>query len=254
MNNLLRFGIMLYITAQTFAVTAQDSIPKNILFVGNSYTYFWNLPQTVHLMAKAKKIDITTRQSTAGGANLGEHWQGKKNLKSVEIIKNGNFDAVVLQDHSMRTIVAKDSMMKYGQLLNELIKNKGAKRYVYMTWARDWNPLMQETITKGYIELAQKIGAEVVPVGLAWQMARQLRPNLPIYDPDGSHPSSLGTYLTGCVFYGILTGQSPVGLPHRLFTTDANDEKLYISINSPNDALFCQQVAEKTIRMFRKRF
>lgn len=230
----------------------QDSIPKNVLFIGNSYTYFWNLPQTVHLMAKSQDIEMQTQQSTAGGVNLGQHWNKKRNLKSIEIIQNGQFDAIILQDHSMRAITAKDSMMKYGQLLGNLIKSKGAKPYLYMTWSRAWNPLMQEAITKGYLELAKKIDATVIPVGLAWQMARQLRANFPLYDPDGSHPSPLGTYLTGCVFYGVLTGRSPVGLPARLFTTDANGEKLYISINSVNDALFCQQVAEKTIQQFNK--
>jgi len=34
-----------------------------------------------------------------------------------------------------------------------------------------------------------------------------------LYDPDGTHPSNLGTYLAACVFYGTITGESPVGLP-----------------------------------------
>ena len=61
-------------------------------------------------------------------------------------------------------------------------------------------------------------------------------------------PSSLGTYLTACVFYGILTGQSPIGLPHRLESEDAYGEHLYLNIQSTENALFCQKVADEIIR------
>ena len=106
---------------------------------------------------------------------------------------------------------------------------------------------MQKGITEGYLAFAKKVNAQIVPVGLAWERARQLRPNFPLYDPDGSHPSPLGTYLTACVFYGVLTGQTPVGLPNRLLSKDQFGEKLYLTIQSAEDALFCQKVADEII-------
>lgn len=223
---------------------------QNVLFVGNSYTYFWNLPQVVQGFALANDKSIVTRQSTAGGANLGQHWRGAKGLESKSIIQDGNFDIVILQDHSMRSIQAPDSLMYYGQLFGNLIKSKGAQPYVYMTWSRQWNPYMIQTIKKEYTRIGEKINARIVPAGLAWQRALQLRPDLPLYDDDGSHPSALGTYLTACVFYGVITGDSPVGLPHRLVSTDQYGEKLYLTIQSLENALFCQQVAAEIINEF----
>lgn len=227
--------------------TAQPAPPQRVLFVGNSYTYFWNLPQTVAEMAAEKEIKLVTRQSTTGGSNLGHHWRSERELMTVDMIKTGDYDAVVLQDHSMRAIAEPDSLLYYGNLLNELAQSSGAQAYVYMTWSREWDPYMQEEITAQYTALAEKSDAQVVPVGLAWQRARELRPGLPLYDPDGSHPSPLGTYLTACVFFGALTGESPVGLPHRLITTDEHGEKLYLTIQSPQDASFCQKVAAEIL-------
>lgn len=226
---------------------AQTDLPKKVLFVGNSYTYFWNLPQTVALMAENKNIDLTTRQSTAGGSTWGQHWRGEKQLNTLNIIEDGDFDIVIIQNHSMRSIEAPDSMMHYGKLLAEVIRKSGAQPYLYMTWAREWNPLMQKTITEKYLELGKLIDAKVIPIGLAWQRARELRPDFPLYDEDGSHQSTLGTYLSACVFFGALANQSPVGLPHRLTTQDKNGEKLYISIQSKENALFCQLVAEEIL-------
>lgn len=217
--------------------------PENVVFIGNSYTYFWNLPHQLAAMAKSKGVDIRTRQSTSGGTSLAQHWRGEKELQSLAIIREGDYDAVVLQDHSWQAINKPDTLMYYGEKLAEEIKAEGGLIYLYMTWAREWDPYMQASITKQYELLAQNIGATIVPVGPAWHRARSLRPGLELYDQDQSHPSPLGTYLTACVFYGVFTGQSPVGLPHRLLSTDYAGEKLYLNIQSKEDALFCQKVA-----------
>ncbi len=226
------------------SLSAQSTAPKRILFVGNSYTYFWNLPQHVALLAKEGGVDLHTQQSTAGGVNWGQHLRGEKELKTQELIKEGDFDIVVLQNHSMSAFDRPDSLMHFGHILNELIKQKGAETYLYMTWAREWDPYMQPEIAKQYSELAKKINAKLVPVGLAWQRARALRPGFPLYDEDRSHPSPLGTYLTACMFYRVFTGKSPVGLSERLVFEDKKGEKLYINIQSKENALFCQKVVD----------
>ncbi|GAB5551772.1 MAG: hypothetical protein Sapg2KO_13630 [Saprospiraceae bacterium] len=242
-QGLLIFLLFLF----TVSLSAQSKVSKDILFVGNSYTYFWNLPQVVAQMAVERDIAITTRQSTSGGTNLGQHYRGAKALKSVELIQSGDFNIVVLQDHSRRAIDAPDSLMYYGALLGEMVKKSGAQPYVYLTWARQWDPSMQDPITKEYMALAKKINAKVVPVGLAWEKAREINPHFPLYDQDQSHPSSLGTYLSACVFFAVMTDQSPVGLPNRLITTDKDGEKFYLTIQSKADALFCQQIAEQVV-------
>ena len=241
------FLVSIFFLGFTIFVNGQTETPQRVLFVGNSYTYFWNLPQNVALMAESQKIDLTTHQSTSGGVSLGHHWRGDRGLETVEKIKEGDFDIVILQDHSRRAIDHPDSLILFGKKIGNLIKKSGAQPYLYMTWAREWDPYMQKTITKKYIELAEKINARIVPVGPAWQRARTLRPDIKLYDPDGSHPNTTGTYLTACVFYGILTNQSPVGLPNRLVSKDIHGEKLFINIQSSEDALFCQKVAEEII-------
>lgn len=234
------------------SLQAQPSPPQRVLFVGNSYTYFWNLPQQVQAMAQESDLTLQTQQSTIGGANWGQHWRSDRELQSIPLIKEGNFDAVILQNHSKRTLEAPDSVMYYGQLFSELVKEHDGQVYIYVTWSRQWDPYMQATITQVYTDLAKQVGATLVPVGPAWERALSLRPDLPLYDPDGSHPSPLGAYLSACVFYGVLTGESPVGLPHRLQSLDQDGEKLYLNIQTASDALFCQKVAADILSTFSK--
>lgn len=233
-------------------VHAQEKEPIKVLFVGNSYTYFWNLPQTVEAMAKEKDFALEARQSTSGGTHWGHHWRGERELRTKDKIAQGGFKAIVLQNHSMSTLNRVDSMFHFGSLLAESAQSKGAKVYLYMTWAREWDPYMQAEISKQYQALAKKIGAEVVPVGLAWERARELRPGFALYDEDQSHPSPLGTYLTACVFYGTFSGKSPIGLPSRIIAEDSKGEKIYLNIQSQQNALFCQKVAEEVLGQWNK--
>ena len=229
-------------------LSAQETVvPRKVLFVGNSYTYFWNLSSLVELMARDRGLAMETRHSTSGGVSLGIHWRGERELETRERIGSGEYDAVILQDHSMRAIEHPDSLMHFGELFIDEILQAGARPYLYLTWARRWNPLMQDQISRTYRQLGKEKNAEVVPVGIAWELARSLRPDLELYDPDGSHPSISGTYLTACVFFAALTGQSPVGLPHRLKKEDENGEDQYLIILDPNDARFLQDVAAKLV-------
>lgn len=249
-RNMKRLSILLALSFGYLASPAQSADTCKVLFVGNSYTYFWNLPQQLNAMAASRNIPLQAYQSTAGGTNLGQHWRSEKKLRSRQIIQEKDFDIIILQDHSMRAIEAPDSLIIFGQKMTDLIKSRNAQPYLYMTWARIWDPYMQKPIQKAYEVLGKETGAIVVPVGLAWEKARQLRPDLPLYDPDGSHPSPLGTYLTACVFFQVLTGESPIGLPQRLATTDKNEEKLYLNIQSEAAALFCQKVAAEVVKTY----
>ena len=77
----------------TYAQTPEPQInPNKVLFVGNSYTFFHNLPLVVSAMAKTKGIDLVCNISVAGGATLDEHIKGKKKLNTLQMIKTGKYN------------------------------------------------------------------------------------------------------------------------------------------------------------------
>lgn len=251
MKFILTLALFLYGYSICLGQNTADT--TRVLFVGNSYTYFWNLPQVVQAMAQSQSIPLITRQSTAGGATWDEHWRGDKNLKTKSKIENGNFDLVVLQNHSMRTIEAIDSHYVYGSRWIQTIREVNAEPILYMTWARQFNPSMLEDVIKGYETLAKKEQIQLNPIGLIWQEVKKLRPYMPIYAPDQSHPSPLGTYLNACAFYRMLTGKPATGLPARFTTTDQYGEKTYLMIVSSNDAAFCQSVVDRVFENYKLR-
>lgn len=240
-RRLLRLSIiLLFLPAVLFS---QEEQAEKVLFVGNSFTYFWNMPQMVEAMAKDQGVKLQTSQSTVGGSNLEQHWKEEKETNTRNMLEKESWDYVVLQDHSMSTIDAPERFTTYATKLIELVKEKDATPLLSMTWAYDSNPLMQETISTSYIELGMETGVKVVPVGTIFMEAQKARPDLKMYFDD-KHPSSDGSYLIALIYYKYLTGKSVKDIPNRLKTTDSNGDMLYLNFVLPETGAFLKQLVE----------
>ena len=64
---------------------------EKILFIGNSFTFYWNLPTQTEKMGLERGLPWEIHQSTAGGATLKDHWNGNKGLKTKNIISTTQF-------------------------------------------------------------------------------------------------------------------------------------------------------------------
>lgn len=240
-TTILLFG---YINTTCFAQDEKDTL--KILYVGNSYTHFENLPQIVSIISDSAKTKLMTKKSTIGGARLREHWLGERGLKTKEMIKNGNFDIIVLQEYSMGAINEPDSLIKYSKLLCNYIKENNAKPYLYLTWAREKVPQYQEIINTVYLKTSIENNAVIVPVGNAWALAKQLRPDIALFTPDGSHPTELGTFLTANVFVATILDEIPE-LNGLFKTFDKYGESVELMRINPLDVIFCKKIAEEIV-------
>lgn len=236
------FNISLFILFSGSMHGQADTI--RVLFVGNSFTYFYNLPQVVSAMAASQNEIIFTKQSTVGGSNLEQHWKEEKGTKTREMLENEQWDYVVFNNHSRSALDTPDPFMEYGTKLAELVKSKGAKPIFMMTWAYKSNPLMQPEITRMYKQLSEETQSDYVPCGPLFTAARKWRPDLSLFHDD-KHPSANGTYLLGLAFYHYFTGKETASIPNRLTTKDIHGEKLYLLFMQQDDADFLQQLVDE---------
>lgn len=229
------------------SVMGWSQTPKDtlrVLFVGNSYTYYENMPQLVSLLSDSTNTKLITTQSTIGGSHLREHWLGLRGLKTKERIQNGNFDMVVLQEHSMGAIRTPDSLKKYARLLSNFSRNHNVTPYLYLTWAREKQPQYQKTINNVFAAVATQNNAVLVPVGNVWYQSKQLRPDLKIHAPDGSHPSRLGAYLTACVFVAKLTNELPKNFRTHITTITTGGATGYLMELPTKDVAFFKSIVK----------
>ncbi len=201
------FLLTIFITNSVKTFAQKDTL--RVLFVGNSYTYYSEMPKIVSVLSKSTSTYIETVMSTAGGLRLKYHFNQERGLKTKELIKNGNFDIVVLQEQSMGTITSKKEFFEYAKKLSEYIKKHNAKPYFFVTWARKNTPGIQKIITKAYKKAAKENNGVAVLVGEAWKKAKKRQRTLNLFDPDGSHPNAIGSFLSACVFVKTITGEVP---------------------------------------------
>ncbi len=188
-------------------VLANDSV--RVLFVGNSYTYYNDMPLLVRSLASSSGDKLAVKMVTNGGWRLRQHAADSITLAA---IAEGGWDYVVFQEQSKEpsngrewvaehTFPVVDRLDKYRRL-----HNPGGQTVFYMTWGynNDTYEQMQQGVCETYIELTSHFGALCAPVGIAWRRIRTERPDITLYNPDNSHPSLEGSYLAANIFYTLL--------------------------------------------------
>jgi hypothetical protein len=238
--------VFLFIGISSFAAEKKDTV--RVLFVGNSYVYYNNLAQMIGLITDSMDTKIICKKSTVGAATLEQHWNSSRGLKSKQIIAKNKFDIVVIQDNSMWPLEHKDSLLFFGHLFCDYIKANGAKPCLYNTWAREKTPETQTKINEVYAELGKKENATVVPVGSSWALARQTMPSMNLFFTDGSHPSSLGTFLIALNFIKKITGTLPKNYATVYNYFDKDGETFRIMQLTDAEIQFCVGVVNAVIQ------
>jgi hypothetical protein len=83
-------------------------------------------------------------------------------------------------------------------------------------WPESYRKASLVTVIASYRRSAQAAGALLIPAGKAWRFAWACNRDLPLYGPDGFHPSPLGTYTAALVVYAQLFRTSPWKAPAAL--------------------------------------
>ena len=194
-----------------------------VLFVGNSYTYVNDLPDTFAALAASGGHPVEVGMAAQGGWTLARHAASADSLQQIDAQK---WTYVVLQEQSEIPSVPQSelqSMYPAARTLVQKIRADGAIPLFYLTMAhRDGWPesgmpdyaSMQARLEAGTLQVAQNLQAGVVPVGAAWALLHGQDPRLDLWQSDGSHPTVQGTYLAACVFYAAIFQSSPVGLSY----------------------------------------
>ena len=218
--------LLLLIIGLNFIVNCQSQNTKNVLFLGNSYTYYNNLPQMLSDLARSAGDTMTFDSNTPGGYTFQGH---STNATSLAKIAVGNWDFVVLQEQSQLPSFpdnqVETSVFPYARILDSLINlnNNCAETVFYMTWGRKFGdasncanfaPLctyegMDSMLYLRYMMMADRNGALVSPVGAVWRSIRQNYPLIELYQSDNSHPSLAGSYAAACSFYATIFRKDP---------------------------------------------
>ena len=203
-----------------------NSVVKEVLFLGNSYTNSNNLPSMVNRLANSNGDTLLFDANTPGGHRLMGH---ASNSTSLQKIVARSWDYVVLQAQSQEpswsTPQVEAEVLPYAKTLSDTIKATGdcSEPMFYMTWGREngdqancpfvpWVCTyegMDSALAANYLRMAQENKGLVSPVGAVWKKIRTDHPSIQLYTADGSHPSLAGSYVAACSFYASIFKKDP---------------------------------------------
>jgi len=256
------------------ARTSPATTELKVLAIGNSFTD--NTTRYLPDIARCAGCKLTLGKATIGGSPLATHWANAQlaeknppdpkaktysyNGKPVtlkEILVAQKWDVVTLQQHSMDSAKV-ETYRPYAKELADYVRKyaPGVRIVLHQTWAyREDDPAfnasfphaeMRRRLESAYRTISGELGAEILPVGDAFENARldpQWKgrfpdpafnyakpqfPNLPDQshslnvgyawhkdkdgrqrlDYDGHHANADGEYLGGAVWFEFLFGRS----------------------------------------------
>ena len=161
----------------------------NILIIGNSHTYFNDMPLMVQRRAEADGYECRVVMIAHGGWYLAQH------VEEPDVRFNilfGGYDYVVLQEHA-HPFGPVEKFRDAAVQLNEWIREAGSTPVVYECWARKAEPEAQAVMNEAYRQIAEEIGALLAPVGENWWKYQESCPELDMYYKDGAHASAAGS-------------------------------------------------------------
>jgi len=179
--------------------------PTRILFVGNSLTYWTDLPKRIAGVAKATGRAVQVESVAYPSFSLEDHWQDGRAL---EAIRKGGWDYVVLQQGTSAHEESRAQLIEYAKKFAKPILAAGARPALYMVWPLADRPKDFPATIQSYRLAAKAIDAVLLPAGEAWFRVLSQAPRTRLY-ADGIHPSSLGSDLAAVTIYLSLFPAGP---------------------------------------------
>jgi hypothetical protein len=178
----------------------RDPHVVSVLFLGNSLTYFNEIPRLTAEVAKNEARPIRADQVTKSGVSLDQLWYRSEALKKLWL---EHWDYVVLQERGGRAPHDRGPLFhQYLGMFADEVRKSGAQPLLYMTWL----PSDAAENERLFRAAAARAKARLVPVGMAWA---ELVKDGPRLDVDGTHPNAAGAYLVACSVFAVVYGKPP---------------------------------------------
>ncbi|MCI8453980.1 MAG: hypothetical protein HFE84_05130 [Lachnospiraceae bacterium] len=184
---------------------------KRFLFIGNSHTYFNDMPELVRRMcAEAGFCEAEICMQALPYATYQAHLEQETSLRFQMVY--GNFDFLILQQAAHSPCPSREETLRDARVLLRQARLNHIQPFQLLPWAEERFPEHQEALNSVYCELAGTEGIPLIPAGLVFERARAEKGLPSLYWRDGEHASPWGSYAVAATIYSCISGRSPIGL------------------------------------------
>lgn len=191
------------------------SIERRVLFVGNSLTYFNNLPAAFASLAPPGEAVVVDAFARPGERLLDD----LDDPLLARLLARGGYTDVVFQERGGDAVCMPGSgacrelsaAAQASAQLAAAARAGGARVFYLGTW--QVNPIVEPALIHGERMIARRMQATYIPIGHAWLALRAAQPDTNWLAPDGQHPGHATTALLAVRSWQAVTGRSPTRAP-----------------------------------------
>jgi hypothetical protein len=182
-----------------------------VLFLGNSHTYVNQLPCLVQRLAasRAPEVRLEVVAVASDGATLEHHW-ADPSIRG--LVQSRSWKFLILQEQGRQPLDHPERTRAAVRRFADAVRGTGARLVLYMPPVGRDRPSDLRRVAPVYQRIAVETGSAIAPAALAWEAVGRVDSTIDLYDLDGIHANSTGSYLTACVLLAAITGRSPQGV------------------------------------------
>jgi hypothetical protein len=170
-----------------------DPPVRSILFLGNSLTYYNDLPAMVEDAAQAAGFSLRIGSVALPNVAVIDHADGLTAAR--EAIAAQRWDLVVLQQGPTPEGICRDTLVLGAAKLAPLVRDAGGTVAVLAPWTRITVPGFLPEARRSAVLAANAVNGKVLLVGDAWRLASERDASLALHSSDGYHPAATGSWL-----------------------------------------------------------
>lgn len=166
---------------------------RSILFLGNSLTYYNDLPEMVEQAAQAAGVNLRIGSVALPNVAVIDHADGLTTARAA--IAAQRWDLVVLQQGPTPEGICRDTLVLGAERLEPLVRAAGGTIAVLAPWTRISVPEFLPEARRSAVLAANAVSGRVLYVGDAWRLAAARYGALRLHSADGYHPDPTGSWL-----------------------------------------------------------
>ena len=240
----LALGLLLACSSGPTDVELADA-ELRVLFVGNSLTYFNDLPLMVQTVAEATGHTLAVAEVAYPNFSLEDHW----NTGVAEAIRSVAADVVVMQQGPSSLPQNQVYLREWTDTLARAIEDTDGRPALFMVWPSLDRIDFMPDVRDSYSKAAEAVGGMFIPAGQSWVAAWERDPTLAFFGADQFHPSPLGSSVAALTIFSVLFDEPVGGLPSQLQPSTAGLPTIQLGDAAP----VILQAVDETVAQWARR-
>ena len=173
-----------------------------ILFLGNSHTYYNDLPALFKKICKECGKDVEVSMLAQPGVTYEWHLTQYTDLRFALV--QGGYDYIIMQQAAHEPCPSKEETVRDAGKIIEMARAQGVKVIQTLPWARIDIPEEFEKMKDIYYTLCEKYDVKMNPVGHVFEEIVKSHPDIRLHWFDGAHAGPYGSYANALCTYATL--------------------------------------------------